>query len=159
MMSTVTRVRNIRAESNIDPSRKVELLVKTDLVRPRRILEAQVQLIQTLAQVSRVRFVEEIPAGLPAARGVVTGVELVIPLADALNLEEERRRLAREIEKVDRELEATRRKLETESFVARAPSEIVEKVRSAHRDLLERKTKLTRTLADLQPPGVSPHAR
>jgi len=158
LMAVVTKLRNIRAETNIDPARKVELLVRTDLAGSRKLLESQALLVQTLGNVSRFRLVEEIPPALLAARGVVAGMELAIPLADALNLAGERRRLAREIEKVERELEVTRRKLENESFVGRAPAEVVQKVQSVHRELLERRAKLSETLSGLDPPEASPTA-
>ena len=155
LIMAVTKLRNIRAESNIDPGRRVEALFRTDLARPRRVLEEHAPLIQTLARLSRFRFVEEIPAVLPAARGVVTGLEMAIPLADALDLGEERRRLTREMEKLERELEVMAHKLENPSFAGRAPADVVEKVRTTHRELLERKTRLAETLAGLPPPGPS----
>jgi len=159
LITAVTKLRNIRAESGIDPGRKVEVLFRTDLARPRRILEEHALLVRTLARISRFRFVDQVPAGLPAARGVVTGLEMAIPLADALDLDEERQRLSREMEKVERELEITGRKLENPSFVGRAPSEVVEKVRTSHRELLERKATLSETLSGLRPPGPSPPIR
>ena len=158
LMAVVTKIRNIRAETNIDPARRVELLVKTDLASSRKLLESQAPLVQTLGNVSQFRLVEEISPALLAARGVVAGIELAIPLADALNLADERRRLTREIEKVERELEATRRKLENKSFVGRAPANVVDRVQSVHRELLERRAKLSETLSGLDPPEASPTA-
>ena len=159
LIAAVTKLRNIRAESGIDPGRKVEVLFRTDLARPRRILEEQALLVRTLARISHFRFVDEIPGDLPAARGVVTGLEMAVPLAGALDLDEERQRLSREMEKVERELEITGRKLENPSFVDRAPSEVVEKVRASHRELLARKETLSETLSSLRPPPPSSSSR
>jgi valyl-tRNA synthetase len=84
---------------------------------------------------------------------------MAIPLADALDLEEERRRLSREMEKVNRELEAAEGKLNNPTFMERAPAEVVEKVRSSHRELMERRSKLAGSLSDLQAPGAAPPDR
>jgi len=155
LIAAVTKLRNIRAESGIDPGRKVEVLFRTDLARPRRLLEEHALLVRTLARISHFRFVDEVPAGLAAARGMITGLEMAIPLAGALDLDEERQRISREMEKVERELEIVRRKLENPSFVDRAPSEVVEKVRKSHGELLDRKAALSETLSGLRLPGPS----
>ncbi len=156
LIQTVTKLRNIRAESGIDPGRKVEAIFRTEAERSRRLLEEHAALIQSLARLSSFRFVEVIPADLPAARGVVTGLEMAVPLAGALDREEERRRFSRELEKVERELEITGSKLGNPAFAGRAPAAVVEKVRAAHQELLERKAKLTQTLAGLREPGAFP---
>jgi valyl-tRNA synthetase len=153
LVTVVTKLRNLRSESNVDPGRRVEALFRTDSAPLRRTLEEQGSLILTLARLSEFRFVEGIPPQMDAARGVVAGLEMAIPLAGAVNLEEERQRLSRELGKLERELEALSRKLENPSFADRAPAEVVEKVRTSHRELLDRKTKLASTLAGLLPPG------
>ncbi|HEV8336045.1 MAG TPA: valine--tRNA ligase [Candidatus Polarisedimenticolia bacterium] len=159
LIVAVGKLRNLRAESGIDPGRKVEALFRTDLARPRRVLEEHGELIRTLARLSQFRFVDEIPAGVPMARGVVTGLEMGIPLAEALDLDEERRRITREMEKLDRELKTAEGKLDNPSFMERAPADIVEKVRAAHRELRERRAKLAGSLADLQAPEPGPSDR
>ena len=159
LILVVGKLRNLRAESGIDPGRKVEALFRTDLARPRRVLEEHGLLIRTLARLSRFGFVAEIPPGVPMARGVVTGLEMAIPLSEALDLEEERRRITREMEKLDRELETAEGKLNNPSFMERAPADIVEKVRSSHRELRERRAKLAGSLTDLQAPEPEPPGR
>jgi valyl-tRNA synthetase len=159
LILVVTKLRNLRAENNIDPGRRVQALFRTDHELSRRVLEENAMLIQTLARLAGSEFVEEIPSDTPAARAVITGLEMAIPLLGALDLEEERQRLSRELEKVDRELETTLGKLENPSFANRAPAAVVEKVRSAHRELLDRKAKLTETLAVLPASGSPPPVR
>jgi valyl-tRNA synthetase len=155
LMSVVSKTRNIRAEGGLDPSRRLALWVKVDSNPLQRLLEEHERLVRSLAQLSELRVVPEFPSGAPAARGVLPGAELAIPLASALDRDEERRRLAREMGRIEKELEVTTRKLENSSFVDRAPSEIVEKVRSAHRDLLDRRERVARSLERLDAPGPS----
>jgi valyl-tRNA synthetase len=155
LMSVVTKLRNLRSENNLDPRRKVEVLFRTDLARPRRILESHEGIVRVLARLDRYRFVPEIPSDLAAARGVITGLEMAIPLAGAMDLGEERKRLARELEKVERELAGVEAKLGNDSFAQRAPAEIVEKVRAAQRELSEKKERLARTLSSLPGPEMS----
>ncbi len=44
---------------------------------------------------------------------IVTGAELFLPLADLINLDEERARLEKELEKFDKEVERVQKKLQT----------------------------------------------
>ncbi|PYQ14496.1 MAG: valine--tRNA ligase [Acidobacteria bacterium] len=156
LMSVVTKLRNLRVENNIDPRRRVDVLLKTDGAGPQRILQDQVSLLSTLARLATVRFVLEIPQGLAAARGMVTGLEMAIPLAGAVDVGEERRRLSNELEKVELQLAGLESKLASDAFVRRAPAEIVEKVRSSHRELADKKERLSRILSALSLSEISP---
>jgi valyl-tRNA synthetase len=158
LISVVSALRNLRAESNLDPGKKLEAIFHTDLGRPRRIVEAHASTLCVLARLSGFRFVDSVPADLRAARGVVTGLEMALPLAAGVDSSEERRRLEREIGKADRELAALDAKLSNTSFVARAPAEVVQGVRDSRRELLERKEKLSRNLSTL-PPEVPPSSK
>jgi valyl-tRNA synthetase len=155
LMSVVTKLRNLRAENNIDPGRKLEGLFRSDLARPRRIVEAHAATLCALARLSGVRFVDEIPREPAAARGGVTGLEMALPLAGSMDPGEERRRLEREKRKAETELALLEAKLSNESFVSRAPIEIVEKVRDSRREVQEQLEKVSRILAALPPPEPS----
>jgi valyl-tRNA synthetase len=154
LMAVVIKLRNLRAESNLPSGLKLEALFHSDLARPRRIVEAHAATLCTLARLSSFRFVPEIAPDLAAARGVVPGLEMALPLAGAQDPHEEKRRLERETEKAQKELSALEAKLANQSFVGRAPKEVVEKVREARRELTERIEKLSRALAELPPAGL-----
>jgi hypothetical protein len=66
------------------------------------------------------------PLDGPVGKVVVAGAELYLPLADVIDLDEERQRLRRELDKARAELERAERKLANESFVAKAPSDVVD---------------------------------
>jgi valyl-tRNA synthetase len=159
LMSVVTKLRNLRSENSLDPKKKLEVLFRSDLVRPRRLLESHGDIVRNLARLERFEFVQEIPLDLPAARGVITGLEMAILRSGLVDRGEERRRLSRELEKVEKELAGVEAKLENDAFARRAPAEIVEKVRAAQRELAEKKERLVRTLSTLpetelsSPPG------
>jgi valyl-tRNA synthetase len=152
LTGVVGKLRNLRSESGIDPGRKLEAVFLTDLARPRRIVADHRVALCTLARLSDFRFVSEIPADLAAARGVVPGLEMAIVLSGAVDSVEERRRLSRESERAARELAALEAKLANDSFVQRAPAEVVERVRSERAELAAKLEKLTRNLASLHDP-------
>jgi len=145
----VVKVRNLRAESNIDPSRRVEVLLHATSPRNARLVEEQAALIATLCRASSVRSVDAFDEGLIAARGAERGVEVAIPLAGLLDLDAERARLERELDRIVEEAEGRGRKLGNESFLLRAPADVVERERSLQKELLDRKKRLEATLESL----------
>jgi len=149
LMAVVTKLRNLRAESNLSSGMKLEALFYTDLARPRRIVESHGATLRTLSRLSGFRFVEEMPGDLAAARGMVPGLEIALLLTGALDPREEKRRLDREMDKVQKELAVLEAKLANESFTGRAPREVVEKVREARGELTDRIEKLARVRSEL----------
>jgi valyl-tRNA synthetase len=106
-------------------------------------------LIAALVRAERVEVVDAFPEGLVAARGVVRSLEVAIPLAGLLDFDAERTRLTRDLAKIVAELDARNRKLANESFLERAPAEVVEKERAIQREYLEKKRRIEATLATL----------
>jgi valyl-tRNA synthetase len=155
LMSVVSKLRNLRAEGQLDPGRKAEALFKTDLAYPRRLLEEHAATVASLARLAGARFVAEIPRD-GAVRGVVTGLEMALLLPRDRDEAEERGRLSRELDKIARELGALEAKLANDSFVSRAPAEVVEKVRSSQLELAGKRDKLERALATLSDPPTPP---
>ncbi|NLI26059.1 MAG: valine--tRNA ligase [Acetobacter sp.] len=127
----ITEVRTIRAEMNIPPSRPSPVLLREasaeSVARAGRWQEA----IARLARVSEVGVMEgsDMPAG-GAAQTVLDEATLVLPLAGLIDLEAERVRLSRELEKAEAEIAKTEQKLSNPNFVTRGKPEIVEETRA-----------------------------
>jgi valyl-tRNA synthetase len=85
-----------------------------------------------------------------AALAVVDGAEIYIPLAGLVNLQEESKRLEREVGKVTADLASVRRKLGDAKFLERAPEEIVEKERDRAAQLEEKRLSLEKSLERLR---------
>jgi len=91
--------------------------------------------IRALGRVEALGFLP--PGERPRGTAVATagGAEIFVPLAGLIDVAAERDRLSRGITRVDQELAGVRRKLENESFIARAPEEIVAKERAREDEL------------------------
>ena len=66
----------------------------------------------------------EVPKG--AVQDVLDGAMVILPIADAIDLEAEKARLLKEIAKQDAEIDRFEKKLGNAKFVANAPAEVVE---------------------------------
>jgi valyl-tRNA synthetase len=149
LQDLVVKVRNLRAESNIDPSRRIDVLVHPSSPRNARLVEEQSALIATLCRAASVKTVPAFDEGLVAARGVVRGIEIALPLAGLLDLEAERARLTKELARIDADLDGRTRKLGNEAFLLRAPADVVERERAAQKELLDKKKRIESSLASL----------
>jgi valyl-tRNA synthetase len=150
LMEVVGRVRNIRAELNIPPGKRLALLYDAPEGRAMRTIAANASLIAALARLEGVERTPDHEARGPSARAVACGVDLAVPLAGVLDVDAERRRLTREIDKHAGEVRALAGKLDNPDFVSKARPEAVEKVRRKRQDLEEIIDRLTRTVSSLR---------
>jgi valyl-tRNA synthetase len=125
----VTKVRNIRAEMNVDSKQMVPVRVATSDADITRLLSDAREYIFKLAQVSELEVVPALSAGKLAAQAVAAGVSLEVPLAGLIDVSAERARLQKELDKVQAEVQKLERKLADAGFVGRAPKDVVEENR------------------------------
>ena len=123
VMDAIRAIRSRRADMNVPPSRKAKVIVAT---AEKDTFVSGAPYIQRLASASEVEVVD---AGYEAAPGMVTvtthSARLLMPMAELIDLEAERARLNKELEKARKQLEAQEKKLANESFVSRAPEAVV----------------------------------
>jgi valyl-tRNA synthetase len=149
LIEVVRGVRNIRAELGIPPNATLSIHVaadgRTDLVAA---LEPYVRALAKVGDVG-VLGAGERPTGEPSA--VVDGVgEIFVPLRGVVDPADVRKRLERELGKVEKELSGVAAKLGRPDFVDKAPAEIVDKERQRAATLGERVATLRRHLEALR---------
>lgn len=138
----ITAARTIKAELTISPSRKVSLILHPANPDQKELLERNSAFIWNLARLDNLTIDAAAPAPRASAIQVVDGCQVIIPLAGAVNLEDELARLEKEIGKLAKEIVAANKKLHNESFISRAPKEVVERERERAARLLDAQTKL-----------------
>ncbi len=136
MQEVISAARNLRAEHDAPPSKRVPLVVVVADEATRSALVDQADDLARLAGASEADVRSRAPAGNGYVSHVVRGgVEVAVRLADLVDLEQERVRLQGEIERAEGLREVAQRKLGNESFVTRAPAEVVERERAKLADL------------------------
>ena len=123
VMDAIRALRSRRADMNVPPSRKAKVIVST---AEADTFAAGAPYMERLAGASEV---EVAGADYEPAAGMVTvtthSARLFMPMAELVDLEAERARLTKELEKAKKQLEAQEKKLANENFVSRAPENVV----------------------------------
>jgi valyl-tRNA synthetase len=150
LQDAVTALRRFRADHHLVPSKHIEVIAVVDPPQ-RALLDDGVQAISRLVGVADWSFADS-PADIqahPVGKVVMNGGELFVPLAGVIDLDEERARLQRELDKATAELERAERKLSNESFVAKAPDDVVAAERGKVEDWRVAISRLTAQLDEL----------
>ena len=124
VMNAIRAVRSRRAEMNVPPSRKAHLFITTDRQDAFRSGEIY---ITKLAYAEQITISSEQPADAEKMVSAVTEeAKLFMPMAELIDLDKERARLEKELEKARKNYEGQMRKLSNENFVSRAPETVVQ---------------------------------
>ncbi|GBR02399.1 valine--tRNA ligase [Acetobacter oeni] len=124
----ISEIRTVRAEMNVPPSRLAPVLLKD--AAPTTV-ERATRWAETIGRMARVSNIEALTGDVPhgSAQTVVDEATLVLPLADLIDLNAERARLAKELDKAEAEIAKTAKKLGNPDFIARGKPEVVEETR------------------------------
>ena len=123
VMDTIKAIRARRAEMNVPPSKKAEVILVTE--EP-AIYEQGIHFIQRLAYAEKVTVTGQAPEELSGLVNIVTHkANAYIPLSELVDFKAELERIAKEMEKAQNGLRITENKLKNEKFVANAPEAVV----------------------------------
>ncbi|MBK2242891.1 valine--tRNA ligase [Francisella tularensis] len=122
LQNVVTTLRNMRSEVGIKPSLEISLIVKDVADKDREYLTQTEGFIKALARINNIEFNDNPPTSLSQ---IVEGLELNIPLAGLVDIEAEKARLDKELDKLKDEVDRVQKKLSNERFVSNAPEAVV----------------------------------
>ncbi len=147
LQTVISAIRNIRSEMNVPPGKPAAVHIRTDQAEQIALLQQNSAYLTQLAKVE----IEQIGSGVkkPAqsASAVVHGTELFIPLAGLIDIETEKARLQKEIDRLETLLEKSNVKLANQNFISRAPKEVVEKEQKKKETYAENLAKLKNNFA------------
>jgi valyl-tRNA synthetase len=126
-------VRNLRAEMNLNPGLKVPLIIETkpdDLV-----MDEFVPYIRSLAKISEVDFTEALDDDGMAPVAIVGRVKMMLKVE--IDIDAEKLRLTKEIEKNTKELDKLKQKLDNPAYTQRAPEDLVKRDTARANELLQ----------------------
>ncbi|CAO3418990.1 valine--tRNA ligase [Azospirillum doebereinerae] len=141
----ISSVRSMRSEMNVPPAAQIELKLKDAGEASLKRLDTHRDLILRLARLSSVEpLVGAVPKS--AVQAVQDEATLVLPLEGIVDLDKERARLSKEIDKLAGEIKKIDAKLSNEQFVAKAPEEVIEEQRDRREAADQARGKLQKAL-------------
>ena len=136
----IVDIRNVRANMNIHPSKKSELIFVTEKYE-KEILEAK-DFILKLGFGTEIK-VQKDKTGIPenSISILQDGIEVYIPLEELVDMEEERKRLEEEKTKLEAEVARCEKMLSNPGFVNKAPEKKIQEEKDKlekYRDMLSK---------------------
>ena len=150
LMDFIRSVRTVRNEMNTPLSKPINIIAKVSDAAHYAILKENESYIARFSNPEEFVYGEDIEAPSDAVTSVITGVEIYLPLAGLINIEDEIARLEKEAEKLQQEVDRVEKKLSNEKFVAKAPAAVVEAERAKGADYQAQREAVLERIATLK---------
>ncbi|MCB9991815.1 MAG: valine--tRNA ligase [Rhodospirillales bacterium] len=145
----ISEIRSVRADMNVPAGARINLLVKDASAGTQSRLQTYDEILCRMARLEKVELSEnEIPKG--SIQTVVDEATLILPIADIIDLDQERARLQKEIKKLEDDIKKIMQKLDNEKFISNAPDEVVAEQRTRKEEAEGIINKLSEALKQLE---------
>jgi len=147
VISLIEGVRSVRAQMNVPAGLQIPVLKLETNAAADMALENNDSLIRKLARIASIETADAAPKG--AITVPVAGATFCLPLADIIDVDAEKARLTRAIDKLTKEIGGLEGRLNNPKFVASAPDEVVDEARDNLAARKEEEAKLRDALSRL----------
>ncbi|MCA9483637.1 MAG: valine--tRNA ligase [Nitrospina sp.] len=142
LMAVINGVRNIRGEMNLSPKQKLNVSVKSKDPATVGLLEKYDSYIKELARIDALLLGTATEKPRVSATFVNEGIEGYVDLEGLMDFDEEKKRLEKELKKIEKDFITIDKKLSNPEFIKKAPPEVIDKDRQRKEALSEKQAKL-----------------
>ena len=147
LIAAISEIRSVRSEMNVPAGAQIPLVVVgADAATEARLAESG-PVLQRLARLSDIAEADAVPDG--AVQTVLGAATLALPLADVIDIDAEKARLAKDIGKVEGEIKKLAGKLGNQGFLDKAPEAVIEENKARLAEEEARRDKLAAALSRL----------
>ena len=143
LKGVILSIRNIRGEMDISPAKSINILLRNGSLTDKERMEIHKPYLQKLAKLKDISWLEDGHEAPASATQRFDELEILVPLEGLIDVDAERSRLMKEINKLLSGLKAVETKLNNKKFVSNAPPSIVTKER-------EKKNQISSTLESFE---------
>jgi valyl-tRNA synthetase len=147
VIGLIDEIRSVRAQMHVPAGLKVQLMQAELDDAGQAAFERNRAMIDRLARLSEVTAVDALPKG--AVTIAVEGGVFGLPIADLIDVAEERARLEKVLQKIGKEIGGLKGRLSNPKFVESAPEEVVDETRENLSQREEEEGKIRAALARL----------
>lgn len=145
----IVAMRTLRSEKNISPAKSISVLLRKGSDLDKKNIAVHTLILKKLAKVEKLEWLDTEVTPPLSISTFVGELEIFVPMAELINIEEERTKLKKEIAKCENELLQIETKLKNPQFVDKAPSAVVEKEKNRLAENKLALDKLTKQLKEL----------
>ena len=127
VMQFILGIRQIRGEMDISPGKAVPVLLQNASAADRKLALRHARLLERVGRVKSITALgaaDEAPASATALLG---DLQLLVPMKGIIDVDAEKKRLSKQLEKLQAEIQRARGKLGNDKFVNNAPADVVTK--------------------------------
>ncbi len=150
VMAVISGIRNIRGEMEVPPSKEIAVILSCGSEESQTLMRHSEGAIAALARLSSLAIGIGLEKPEECSIQVAGDVQVYVPLRGLVNVEEEEKRLLKEIGKLDKDIEFLGKKLENPSFIERAPADVVAKEREKLAEFANKKAVLEESLVKIR---------
>lgn len=148
VIKVIGEIRSVRADMNVPAKAQIDLMVKDACDMTKEGFTAFGDVIKTMARLSSISYVDAAPKG--AIQTIIDKTTLILPIAELIDLDQERGRLKKEISKLEDNIKKISQQLDNKNFVANAPEEVIEEKKGIVEEDNHKKEKLQQALKQLE---------
>lgn len=150
LKTIVLNLRTIRSEATIAPGRQIPLLLQKGNSNDKILFEKHQDVIKRLAKLQSIQWLAANDPIPQAAMALVGDLQLLIPLAGLIDIDAEKKRIRKDLDKLEKDFEQLNAKLANSSFLQNAPAPVVEKEKLRKNELELAVKKLQEQLIKLE---------
>ena len=142
LKNIVSSVRQIRSEMNIPPNESIKIIINDASNTDSKRLESLGSFILNLASVESITQKDTSDDIPKSAFALLNQMKIYIPLEGLVDIEEEKARLEKKLVKLNQELKSVQDRLSNDTFVEKAPTEVVEELKGKLKSLMSDQTRI-----------------
>ena len=138
IVDVITRIRNIRGEMNIAPSKKLKVVVSAPDGALAAVLTEGRDYIINLGNLETLAVGVNLEEPKGAAIGMVGAAQVFVLMEGMIDIAGEKARLEKEMTKTAKDLSVVSKKLSNRDFIAKAAESVVKKEEQKYQELREK---------------------
>ena len=142
VINVIDCVRNVRGEMNLNPGLNLDLLIRTKHDHEATTLKHNTKYINALSRANVIESGPTVKKPRVSISSVCDEMDIFIPLEGKINFTEEKKRVEKELKKIEKDIIVFDKKLSYKNFIDKAPSEVIEKDSQRKKFLSEKQARL-----------------
>ena len=123
VVNLIESIRSARAQLRVPAGLKIPMIFVEMESEAKQAWENNSEMIQKLARITELTSADEIPKGSIAISA--KGASFALPLEGIIDVEEEKKRLSKSLDKLQKEISALKGRLQNSKFIESAPEEVI----------------------------------